>query len=393
MADTLPPPNAGFVGQLMLELPPDSWLPPGYVLAPPARAGGDLPTAIRVRDPSGRQRLAYPDPSFRAPPPRRDSILDTIREQLGPIPTSGFWSPAQRDWLGMNRPDLVGDADRLVYGAVDGAAWLFDLASYGISASIVGGTQGLRHAGVLDETEAGQLQRDLNLMALVAGAEEGLNPARMATTEAAGSRVLARAEAAQGRLAVLARAGMAAGTVRLKQVAESGYPFGRLFGALEQIWAEPATLVPPAVLRAPRPDFRARWAAGNAFDKDQIGIYDFDQIYVVSPTSASGRVRLDSYLEIATELRAAGPVSRKLTQIADVTPATVIRYLNEAHEKYRPGRIFADVPSTPLELRNTPIKGRLFLEIPVQRLPVPQEIINKAKSLNITFRDINGKEY
>jgi hypothetical protein len=393
MADTLPLADAGLVGQLLLELPPDSWLPPGYVLTPPARAGGALPTAIRVRDPSGRQRLVYPDPSFRAPPSRRDSILDTIGEQMGPIPMSGFWSPVQREWLGMNRPDLVGDSDRLVYGAVDGAAWLFDLASYGISASIVGGTEGLRRAGVLDETQAGQLQRDLNLMALVVGTEDGLMPARMATTEAAGTRVLARAEAAQGRLAAMSRTGLAAGTVRLKQVAESGHPFGRLFGTLEQIWVERAPSLPTTVLRAPGLDHRAMWAKGQAFDRTQRANYDFNEIFVVSPTSTSGRVRLDSYLEIATEARAAGPVSRKLTQIADVTPATVIRYLNEAHEKYRPGRIFAATRSVPEELRNTAIKGRLFLEVPVQIRPIPQAVLDRAKSLTITIRDINGKEY
>ena len=162
MADT-PPVNAAFVGQLLLELPADSWLPEGYTLFPTTSPGGRVSVPIDVTDPSGHSRWAYPDPTFSAPAPRRESILQTIRRELGPIPTDGFWSPAQREWLGMNRPDVVGTVDRAFYGTADGVAWLYDLAGYGISASILATTEGLHRSGAMSQEGADRLRHNPRL--------------------------------------------------------------------------------------------------------------------------------------------------------------------------------------------------------------------------------------
>ena len=50
-------------------------------------------------------------------------------------------------------------------------------------------------------------------------------------------------------------------------------------------------------------------------------------------------VRLDSYVP-NKEI-----VSRKKTQLGEVSEETAIRYLKELKEKYAPGSIIADVPS------------------------------------------------
>jgi hypothetical protein len=60
---------------------------------------------------------------------------------------------------------------------------------------------------------------------------------------------------------------------------------------------------------------------------------------------------------------------------------------------YRPGTIVASGKSTRVDLRNTPLKGQLFLEVPVQNKPIPQVILEQAKRFNITIRDEAGKVY
>ena len=51
-------------------------------------------------------------------------------------------------------------------------------------------------------------------------------------------------------------------------------------------------------------------------------------------------VRLDSYVPQKGEI-----VSRKKTQLGEVSEETAIRYLKELKDKYAPGSIIADVPS------------------------------------------------
>jgi len=101
---------------------------------------------------------------------------------------------------------------------------------------------------------------------------------------------------------------------------------------------------------------------------------------------------LDSYQALSRGASRAGPVSRKFTQLADVQIQTAINYLQEAAKKYGPGKIFADVRSTPPRYRNQPIQGQLFLEVPVQTKPIPPQILQAAKKLNIIIWDTNGKE-
>jgi hemagglutinin/hemolysin family protein len=51
-------------------------------------------------------------------------------------------------------------------------------------------------------------------------------------------------------------------------------------------------------------------------------------------------VRLDSYNPRTKEI-----VSRKCTQLSEISEGTAIRYLKELKAKYSPGAVIADVPS------------------------------------------------
>jgi hypothetical protein len=271
----------------------------------------------------------------------------------------------------------------MFYGSADAVVNLLDLANYGIQAALIGGTEGLRRAGVVDQTGAGELRRDANLLMLVSAAEFPAKPGGVATGDAAGAaRMLAQTQTIQSSIAFTARIGVQSLSLPIRIAPKIGYPFGRTFGVLEQLWADESGGV-----KIPG------WATGQAFDKARQGAYDFNELYVVSATSKSGYRRVDSYMERPGGPLSPGPVSRKTTQLADVRTSTVIRYLRQAYNQYRPGTIIASVPSTLERLQGTPLKGRLFLEVPVQTKPIPKEILDTAKSLDITIRDSSGKEY
>lgn len=94
--------------------------------------------------------------------------------------------------------------------------------------------------------------------------------------------------------------------------------------------------------------------------------------------------------------RAAGMIlSMKHTQLADIKPETARSYLLEAIKKYPPDTVIADVPSTPTVLRGQPLRGELYLHVPVQKKPVPQELIDFARTLRprIQIRDEDGRIY
>ena len=106
-------------------------------------------------------------------------------------------------------------------------------------------------------------------------------------------------------------------------------------------------------------------------------------------------VRLDSYVP-NKEI-----VSRKYTQLSEVSEETAIRYLKELEEKYSPGSIIADVPSNNtgsnekiFELNgDNVLRGQMILEVPVQKKAIPKRILEYAEDRDIQIRDTNGKIY
>lgn len=97
-------------------------------------------------------------------------------------------------------------------------------------------------------------------------------------------------------------------------------------------------------------------------------------------------------------------IFRRQTQLGTggVQPSTAIRYISEAANHYGPNRpdiIIADTPSTRAQLGHipgaigNPLEGRLVFEVPEQRYPIPQEVLEHAAARRVIIRDVNGRVY
>jgi len=143
-----------------------------------------------------------------------------------------------------------------------------------------------------------------------------------------------------------------------------------------------------------------------AFNKARAKFYPYNEVYLEAPKKAINLpegsptkhqyVRLDSYNPHTGEI-----VSRKYTQLSEVSEETAIRYLKELSDKYAPGSIIADVPSNRTGVnkgifevnQGDKLKGQMVLEVPVQGKVVPNRVIDYANKHYIKIRDINGKIY
>ena len=142
------------------------------------------------------------------------------------------------------------------------------------------------------------------------------------------------------------------------------------------------------------------------FNKARAKFYPYNEVYLEAPKKAINLpegsptkhqyVRLDSYNPHTGEI-----VSRKYTQLSEVSEETAIRYLKELSDKYAPGSVIADVPSNRTGLnkgifevnQGRDLKGKMILEVPVQDKVVPRRVIDYANKHYIKIRDINGKIY
>ena len=143
-----------------------------------------------------------------------------------------------------------------------------------------------------------------------------------------------------------------------------------------------------------------------AFNKARAKFYPYNEVYLEAPKKAINLpegsptkhryVRLDSYNPHTGEI-----VSRKYTQLSEVSEETAIRYLKELSDKYAPGSIIADVPSNRTGANkgifdvngDNVLRGEMILEVPVQKKPIPQNVINYADKLRIKIRNTNNKLY
>ena len=143
-----------------------------------------------------------------------------------------------------------------------------------------------------------------------------------------------------------------------------------------------------------------------AFSKARAKFYPYNEVYLEAPKKAINLpegsptkhqyVRLDSYNPHTGEI-----VSRKYTQLSEVSEETAIRYLKELSDKYAPGSIIADVPSNRTGVNkgifdvngDNVLRGEMILEVPVQKKPIPQNVINYADKLRIKIRNTNNKLY
>ena len=363
-----------FVGLIMLEQPPDSWLPPGFTLSP----NGAAP--LQVTDPTGNACFVYAILGYQPSQQQVETVADVIERELGPLPREGL-DPSVYRFVGADQQTPIGLINRAILYPFDQAALLLHLASYGIDATIVGGTEVAARQGWMEETSAGRLRRDLGLLTIVLGAETGRAP----EVPSAALRTTA------SRAAVLSRASASVlSPIVLRAEGVTGLPFGRMFRVVDLVEADPA-IAGAAVQGRTVQNWLVRVRAGQAFDKAQAGQYQFNQIYVVKDTGRGYRI-LDSY-GLSKQALEVGPVSRKFTQLAEIRIESATSMLEEAYRKYRPGRTFADVPSRPRDLLDTTIQGQLWLEVPVQTKVIPGAVLATARRLSIKIRDVTGKVY
>ena len=146
---------------------------------------------------------------------------------------------------------------------------------------------------------------------------------------------------------------------------------------------------------------------GIAFNKERAEFYSFNEVYLEAPKKGkkvAGEspakqkyVRLDSYDPQKGEI-----VSRKKTQLGEVSEETAIRYLKELEDKYPPGSIIADVPSNKIganseifkDNKGNVLKGQMILEVPEQKkADIPPNVLKYANDHNIKIRDIKDKYY
>jgi filamentous hemagglutinin len=126
--------------------------------------------------------------------------------------------------------------------------------------------------------------------------------------------------------------------------------------------------------------------SGVAYDRLNRFNYPYREVLIDQPDGS--RVRLDAY-----DPGAGGQiVSRKFTQLADVQEQTAFGYLRELATKYRRGYHIANVPSSG-PLAGQPLAGQQYLEVPIQLRPIPQAVLDLARSLKITIRDVTGRIY
>ena len=142
------------------------------------------------------------------------------------------------------------------------------------------------------------------------------------------------------------------------------------------------------------------------FNKARAKFYPYNEVYLEAPKKAINLpegsptkhqyVRLDSYNPHTGEI-----VSRKYTQLSEVSEETAIRYLKELSDKYAPGTKIADVPSNISganagifkENRGRTLRGHMILEVPVQKKLVPESILKYASLKGIKIRDTNNHIY
>lgn len=365
--------SGSFVGLFLLELPDDWWVPDGYGLVP----NGTVP--LHVTAPDGLETSLYADPAYQPPAERLRSIAEVIAQEIGPLSSvSGFGDETRRTF-GLDRPDLLGTVNRVATAPINAAAYLFDLAAYGIQASIIGGTEMAARQGWIERASLGRSQRELLGMVEFMAAETGVR----------GGRLSPRAEAAVTRLASTARFArdtLSPMVMRLER--GTGLARPRTFQVVELVEARE---VSPAAGLSQKEVFLRRVRAGKEWEKTQWDRYRFTQLYVKRPDGSCCYV-LDAYMPRNPSVPA-GPVSLKFTQIADITPKSARAMLLEAKRKYGPGTQIADVPSRPDLLVDTHLKGQLWLEFPPQNKPLPQQFIKDAREVGVRLRDTKGKIY
>ncbi|WP_293787028.1 polymorphic toxin-type HINT domain-containing protein [uncultured Pedobacter sp.] len=135
------------------------------------------------------------------------------------------------------------------------------------------------------------------------------------------------------------------------------------------------------------PEWLARMYKGNYFNFIREGFYKraggFNEVVL-----ETGK-RLDSYIP-GKEI-----VSRKFSQLANVTEETAKKYIDELVEKYGPETLLKKTPrnADAIAQGGEKLSGEMILEVPVQKGGIPQSVLDHAKDAGVKIRDIGGNLY
>ncbi|MFD1409323.1 hypothetical protein ACFQ49_14410, partial [Kroppenstedtia eburnea] len=138
-------------------------------------------------------------------------------------------------------------------------------------------------------------------------------------------------------------------------------------------------------------------ARGNAFNAKMRSKYPHNEVYVKYKDKKGGwkEGKVDSYDPDKGEI-----ISRKYTQLAGIQYQTARNYMNEFLTKYAPKTEIKDVPTQRpgsghqnAGLAGDTLEGRMILEVPVQKNPVPNNVREYATNNDIIIRDEKGKVY
>ena len=143
------------------------------------------------------------------------------------------------------------------------------------------------------------------------------------------------------------------------------------------------------------PQVRENINRGNNFNRENRPNYTYNEIRVAGDGKKPYFV-VDSYespfIDENGNFVEGQIVSRKSTQLGEVQLSTALEYVTEADKKYAPGTEILDIDFNPQELRGKTLQGDLYLEVPKQKIDIPEKVSDKADSLNITIRE-NTEEH
>jgi RHS repeat-associated protein len=139
---------------------------------------------------------------------------------------------------------------------------------------------------------------------------------------------------------------------------------------------------------------------GNWYNKARLFDYPYHEVYIVNP--AGGYFRLDAYDP------GKAIVSRKFSQLSEVSLETAIGYIDELLSKYPQGAVIGDVTTSRLQTGGAPtdasiagegslggqvLSGTPILEVPTQWNPVPKAVTEYAEAHGVTIRSDWGQVY
>jgi hypothetical protein len=164
-------------------------------------------------------------------------------------------------------------------------------------------------------------------------------------------------------------------------------------GALSALSAERVAMYERLIGRSSTPEWLRPLYRGQQFNWQNYDRYVAREVWIDDAANGA-RYRLDSYSP------GEFVVSRRWTQLGEITEVSGKRYIDEIMKKYNPFEPtlrIADTPGNQSQLGGSALDGGLMgrpvFEVPVQTSPIPQPVLERASQFGVTIRDPSGTIY